>query len=270
MLPPFVPPSARISTEDLPLITEFVVTRTERSFEAPTAFDIDRPTRPEAATAALPSIDEFVMAPASVATQDGEPNEHDEFVQKTSRSSSGTYEASRERREAASAPPQTSSADALGADILLVGHHAPTGSEDAVVNQTVEPLDAWTASASGGARPTGDQSTGKRTGADDNRTPAASQSAPEEWVSQERDAFDWKSAANLAVQPADEQRAAEEWSSTEWDRTGGTMQDHVAAMLANVARRVRSGELEVQGSKQMGTEAALVSVLAALLAESSK
>jgi hypothetical protein len=41
-------------------------------------------------------------------------------------------------------------------------------------------------------------------------------------------------------------------------------------MLAQVSRRVRSGELEVQGSKQMGSEAALVAALSALLAESAK
>ncbi|HXF23077.1 MAG TPA: hypothetical protein VN602_01065, partial [Gemmatimonadaceae bacterium] len=94
--------------------------------------------------------------------------------------------------------------------------------------------------------------------------------APEVWVSEERDAFDWHAVANLTVPPAEEQRAAEEWSSTEWDRSSGSMQDHIAAQLAQVSRRVRSGELEVRGSKQMGPEAALVAALAALLSEQGR
>jgi hypothetical protein len=89
-------------------------------------------------------------------------------------------------------------------------------------------------------------------------------------VAEERDAFDWHAAANLAVPPAEAQRAADEWSSTEWNRSGGSIQDHIATLLVQLSRRVRSGELEVQGSKQMGTEAALVAALSALLAESAR
>ncbi|MEO8944967.1 MAG: hypothetical protein ABI338_00610, partial [Gemmatimonadaceae bacterium] len=95
----------------------------------------------------------------------------------------------------------------------------------------------------------------------------AAQLSPEVWVAEERDAFDWHGVANLTVAPADAQRAADDWSTTEWERSSGSVQDHVAALVAQVARRVRNGELEILGSKQMGTEAALVAVLSALLSE---
>ena len=53
----------------------------------------------------------------------------------------------------------------------------------------------------------------------------------------------------------------------------GQMMDvplNVSTLLAQISRRVRSGELEVQGSKQMSAESALVAALGALLAESAK
>jgi hypothetical protein len=156
------------------------------------------------------------------------------------------------------------------------------GAETPIVNQVREPADAWAESAGGesateaaaeSAPEAGTVEEPGPSGQDESATIEAeptAQPAPEVWVAEERDAFDWHGVASLAVPPAEEQRAAEEWSSTEWERSGGSVQDHVAGLLAQVGRRIRSGELEVQGSKQMGTEAALVAALAALLAESKK
>jgi hypothetical protein len=153
--------------------------------------------------------------------------------------------------------------------MLLTGHHAPSGAEGAVVNEIAEPTDAWAASAAAGGSEPPPPEPAKASSEEVSKPPAAPLTvASEVWVAEERDAFDWKGVANLAVPPAEAQRAAEEWSATEWDRSSGSLQDHVAGLLSQVSRRVRSGELEVQGSKQMGPEAALVAALAAMLGES--
>jgi hypothetical protein len=253
MLPPFVPPSARVSNETLPLITEFVIDPVERSFDNSFSTSGDSVG---IAVATLPSIDEFIRTEAAPEQETGteaevEAESVDEFVQRTSRSPWGTYEA---QSEVSGEPHAAPASLPLEPDLLAIEHRSPSGAEDAIVNEVVEPAEAWAASAAG-----------PREGA----PPAAEPSpvAPEGWVAEERDAFDWKAAANLAVPPAEEQRAADEWSSTEWDRSSGSVQEHIATVLAQVSRRVRAGELEVQGSKQMGPEAAIVAVLAALLAE---
>ncbi|MDQ6737668.1 MAG: hypothetical protein M3Z30_08205 [Gemmatimonadota bacterium] len=273
MLPPFVPPSVRIASESLPLITEFVVDRVERSFGNPSPNFASFGSSQDSGVATLPSIDEFIVD----ASEEPSLGESEDFVRRTSRSASGAYEATQEAPGATQYAPNTSAPtapadvveDPVEADTLLGGHRPPVGSSDAIVNETVEDVAAWEASA---AVETRQDSAALRpdatSGAEEPSAP--SQNAPEEWVAQERDAFDWKSVASLAVPPAEDQRAAEEWSSTEWDKGGGTLQDHVSSLLSQIARRVRSGELEIQGSRQMGTEAALVSVLAALLAESEK
>jgi len=256
MLPPFVPPSARVSSETLPLITEFVIDRAEHSFGS--SFKASGGSA-GAAVATLPSIDEFVRE------EPERKQSADEFVQRTSRSPWGTYEA---QHEVGSPAAPTSSA--LEPDLLATEHHKPSGSEDAIVNETVEPAEAWAASAASSRTESATPTQAPKAAVAEPITgtsPASSQIAPEVWVTEERDAFDWHGVANLAVPPAEAQRAAEEWSSTEWDRSSGSVQDHVASLLAQVSRRVRSGELEVQGSKQMGADAALVAVLAALLAE---
>ncbi|HXF24681.1 MAG TPA: hypothetical protein VN602_09175 [Gemmatimonadaceae bacterium] len=259
MLPPFVPPAARVSSETLPLITEFVVDRIEHSFES--SFNLSAGSG-AVATATLPSIDEFVLhEPESAQHAD------DEFMQRTSRSPWGTYEAEHEVDRGTPLP--ATPAAALEPDLLPIDdHHAPSsGSQEAIVNETAERADAWAATAGSGSEATAS----KTPGAVSDAPPAhPSPVAPEVWVSEERDAFDWHAVANLTVPPAEEQRAAEEWSSTEWDRSSGSMQDHIAAQLAQVSRRVRSGELEVRGSKQMGPEAALVAALAALLSEQGR
>jgi|GEM_PF-1134652 len=258
MLPPFVPPSARVATETLPSITEFVVDRVEHPFDS--SFRIDgRPA--DGGVATLPSIDEFVLtAPAS---PDAAETFEGEFVQRTSRNPWGEYEAQHAVSGAATAEPQPKSAAALEPDLVPTERRTPpSGSEDAIVNEVAEPVEAWAASA---ARASNVAPARPEAAPEPSATGAPV--APEVWVSEERDAFDWHGVANLAVPPAEEQRAAEEWSSTEWERSSGSVQDHVASLVAHIARRVRAGEIEVQGSKQMGPEAALVAVLSALLAE---
>jgi len=260
MLPPFVPPTARVSSETLPLITEFVVDRVERSFES--SFSPSGGSQ-AVATATLPSIDEFVRdEPESVQDAD------DEFMQRTSRSPWGTYEAEHERDDAPGVPLASTPAEALEPDLIAIDEFRspPAGSEDAIVNEIAEPAEAWAASA--GSRADTEAEEASPSAAE--TPPAHSPIASEVWVAEERDAFDWHAVASLAVPPAEEQRAAEEWSATEWDRSSGSMQDHIAAQLAQVSRRIRSGELEVRGSKQMGPEAALVAALAALLSEQGR
>ncbi len=258
MLPPFVPPSVRVASETLPLITEFVVDRTEHSFGS--SFEPAGGSK-EAAVATLPSIREFVRDD-SVDVAHGD----EEFVNRTSRSPWGSYEA---QHEISGSPAPVAPASAtVQPDLLLDAHHSPLGAADAIVNETAGGAEAWAASAARGRGEANVSAASASSAAPaSNATPAPSQNAPELWVAAERDAFDWHAAANLAVPPAEERRAAEEWSSTEWERSSGSVQDHVAALLAQVSRRVRAGELEVTGSKQMGPEAALVAVLAALLAE---
>jgi hypothetical protein len=250
------------------MITEFVVDRVEQSFDS--SFDTSG-AAVGLAVATLPSIDDFVRSDsAQSAAESGAATSQDEFVSRTSRSPWGTYEASHAGAEAADEPVPASAS--LEPDLHPTESHTPpAGSEDAVVNEIVEPAEAWAASAAGGEAatpsPERDESAAKTS---EPVSAGAAQPAPEVWVDEERDAFDWNAVASLTVPPAEEQRAAEEWSSTEWERSSGSVQDHVATLLAQVSRRIRAGELEVQGSKQMGAEAALVAVLGALLAESAK
>jgi hypothetical protein len=265
------------------MITEFVVDKLERSFAS--SFSTSG-VSVGIAVATLPSIDEFVAdEPERDQPADAEPTHApaaagaaeapDEFVQRTSRSPWGTYEA-RHEVSGTPAPPQSPPAVAsLAADLLSADSYVPVvGPEAAVVNEVATPADAWEASARTVGTPEPDAEPAREAtlapGGEEAAGPAsAPQAAPEVWVAEERDAFDWHGVANLAIPPAEEQRAAEEWSSTEWERSAGSAQEHIAAVLAQLSRRIRSGELEVQGSKQMGTEAALVAALSALLAESN-
>ncbi|MEO7218612.1 MAG: hypothetical protein ABI026_10500 [Gemmatimonadaceae bacterium] len=275
MLPPFVPPSVRVASENLPLITDFVIDRVEHSFES--SFSIGDTA--EGGVATLPSIEEFVLQDPGQGRHEpaAETTEDEQLIQRVSRSPSGAYEAKHEVPGGAGGA--TTSAPAHGTlepDLLLDRRRPLPGSQDAVVNEVVEPVDAWEASAARAVadRPGSAEDATVLSGSSETLVSPAEAvgtppAAPEVWVAEERDAFDWHAVAHLAAPPAEAQRAAEEWSSTEWDRTG-SVQDHVAAMLAQVSRRVRSGELEVQGSKQMGSEAALVAALSALLAEATK
>ena len=240
MLPPFVPPSARVASENLPLITEFLVDRIEHSFES--SFSLSGEEAGGVAT--LPSIDKFVRDGATGARKPETSPADDEFVQRTSRSPWGTYEAKHE--VGGNAAGASLSHAALEPDLLLGGHRsAPIGSQDAIVNQVAEPADAWAAST------TSARTNAASDGPVAEDAAAPSTAAPEVWVAEERDAFDWHAAANLATPPAEAQRAADEWSSTEWERSSGSVQDHIAAVLAQLSRRVRSGELEVQGGQRI-------------------
>ena len=270
MLPPFVPPSARAAGEKLPSITDFVIGHVEQSFDnsfhLPGASD-------EGAVATLPSIQEFVMNAGVDAGMDAgmdaeqSGGDEDEFVQRTSRSPWGGYEATHEVAGGVPDASDLSASSRLEPDLLLDQHRHQAGSPDAVVNETVEPVDAWTASAAPARSDASSVEASPEQVSDAAEAPSTA--APEVWVAEERDSFDWHAVANLAVPPADAQRAADEWSSTEWERSNGSVQDHIATLLAQISRRVRSGELEVHGTKQMGTEAALVAALSALLAEST-
>jgi hypothetical protein len=226
MLPPFVPPSVRAATETLPLITEFVINRTERSLEpqssqeafltAPVILGAPRIVPPDvAATMApetpvvatpvheppvleqLPSIDEFLWTEPKEAEQ-GSPAELEPLLEQVM-----------EQQPAADVVP-----------------------EPAVV-----------------------------------ATAPIAEPEPTGWVDEERNAFDWQSVAQLAPAVDEERRAAEEWQRTEWDSPATTGAEHVASVLVQVARLVRSGELRVDASRGMSTEAALAAVLAALLSD---
>lgn len=264
MLPPFVPPSARVSTETLPLITDFVMDRIEQPFD--TSFHMNGDDE-AGVVATLPSIDEFLRDTPEIDVNAETPD--DEFVQRTSRSPWGTYEAQHEVSGLSATAYPSIPAAALQPDLMPVERRTPpSGAEDAIVNEVAEPVEAWEASAASvsPAKPLLGSTSPVPQSPNGPEAPAA-QLSPEVWVAEERDAFDWHGVANLTVAPADAQRAADDWSTTEWERSSGSVQDHVAALVAQVARRVRNGELEILGSKQMGTEAALVAVLSALLSE---
>ena len=84
------------------------------------------------------------------------------------------------------------------------------------------------------------------------------------WVNDERNAFDWQAMAALAIKHEEEHRATDEWASTNWESSPSDA-DHVAAMLIQVARRVKSGELLVAATRGMSTEATMAATLMALL-----
>jgi hypothetical protein len=85
------------------------------------------------------------------------------------------------------------------------------------------------------------------------------------WIAEERNAFDWQSAAGLAVRQNEERRADDEWATTNWDRGTPSEAEQVATLLNQVVRRVRAGELKVDATRGMSAESALAATLAALL-----
>lgn len=93
--------------------------------------------------------------------------------------------------------------------------------------------------------------------------------SPEPWTTGEWTRFDWSAAA--ALTPDERERAAAAWSDLDWDEDararGRSRGETVAGTLEEVARRIRSGELQVRGPTGMSEEAAIASVLAALLAQ---
>lgn len=271
MLPPFVPPSARVANAPLPMITEFVIDRVDHSREATlvaTPEFTPQRERPRAFGEELPSIDDFLWRPrladepdalgpiGATAAQDGIPAD---LPQEHAPIPSGTL---------AFVEPELEDAHPAGVPAPIVNDEATEGA-------------AWSAAAAdaalearevGGAPPEVDEPSGEAEAA---LTPASevphqpvAPQGTDSWVTEERDAFDWQGVASLAAGPDEERRAAEDWSSTQWEKSSpDAAQDHVAGLLSQVARRVRSGELTVQGSRQMTPEAALAAVLAALLSD---
>lgn len=69
----------------------------------------------------------------------------------------------------------------------------------------------------------------------------------------------------LAIRQNEERRAEEEWVATSWEKSMESTLDHVATMLMQVARRVRAGEIRIEGPLGMSAEAALAATLTALL-----
>jgi hypothetical protein len=84
------------------------------------------------------------------------------------------------------------------------------------------------------------------------------------WMSDERNAFDWQAVAALTTKQDDEHRATDEWSATNWESSSSDA-DHIAAMLIQIARQIKSGELVVAATRGMTTEATLAATLMALL-----
>lgn len=98
------------------------------------------------------------------------------------------------------------------------------------------------------------------------------ESTLENWLTQERDSFDWSSMADLAYRSSrmsvgtdeEAEKAEAEWSSTDWNSPASASNSQLASMLIQLAKRVKSGELEVE-ARGTTTEAALASLLSALL-----
>lgn len=272
MLPPFVPPSARVPAQPLPLITEFVVDRGEWATSAASVTTASAATGPWKAQAngtshelMLPSIDEFLMRAPVIAHSEAEPaDSHDPSADPSAAvpeaSAASVHESAPETQpEQPDEQPEEQQQPEAAADERqssgpMQQEAEPGASEQSHAHSDQEPAIDEVAQT----EPSGDL-------ADSNRP--ASQTSSEAWIREERDSFNWQSAANLAAGPEDERRASEEWSSTDWDPRAGGSQEHVVALLAQVARRVRSGELQVNGARVVTAEAALAAVLAALLAE---
>lgn len=91
------------------------------------------------------------------------------------------------------------------------------------------------------------------------------------WILEEWEQYDWKKAATLTADP-DIVAAQQAWGDLDWegDADGGgevrqRVPEMVATILEGIARRIRSGDVRVNGKPGMTDEAALTAVLAALL-----
>lgn len=98
----------------------------------------------------------------------------------------------------------------------------------------------------------------------------------EDWLSRERNSFDWEAVATLATsalskvdmeEDDEDARAAMEWENTDWDSPPSSGKDQVATVLMRLARRIKNGDLVIDTTKAASIEAALASVLSALLSE---
>ncbi len=238
MLPPFVPPSARGSSASLPLITTFVLDRSAESWSEEQGGGAATMVSPP--DEQLPSIDEFLLVEARGG--DTEPD--------ASQSSATT-----EDRPLSEAAPPSHAPAAEGLDDAIQSFSETPWIPEPIVNDVVEAAEDWEASASEPPAPRGEQSAVREEAG----------ASSEGWVADERDAFDWQGVSTLGTPADDVGRAADEWSSTEWGRGTSSANEQIAALLLRLARRVRAGEIVLPGAKQMSQEAALASVLAALL-----
>jgi hypothetical protein len=91
------------------------------------------------------------------------------------------------------------------------------------------------------------------------------------WILEEWEQYDWKKAATLTGDP-DIVAAQDAWSDLDWesDAAGSDIgrqrpPEMVAAILEGIAQRIRAGDVQVSGTPGMTDEAALTTVLAALL-----
>lgn len=266
MLPPFVPPSARASAQPLPLITEFVVDRVERSFEPHVprpAWEVAEPDT-GGLTATLPSIDEFLLQHAESAIGTDISEEAVSTAAPPVEDVTATVERSTDVSQPVAPEGETAPEDDMAAaeesvgveqaDQSLVGGVEEVSAPEPV---TQEPLSKEPERQ--------DPDVDRAEHLEEVFPVAEPVMAGETWVAEERDAFDWQGAATLAPAEDEERRAAADWSSTDWDHKGTSTQDYIVSLLAQVARRVRSGELHVHGNRAMTAEAALAAVLAALL-----
>lgn len=295
MLPPFVPPSARVPKEPLPLITEFVIERTESVAvaeppEAPQPAEASAPPRAWTSDSEipLPSIDEFVIRrseserPVAAAAAPVPPEIEPE---PEAPAASATSEAAPEARSEPSGAEQGEGAPAQEAPTeveaalatsvqdepaLPAAEETPPG---AVFNDESGKVEASTPGVSAEEAWAASSMSAAALGAEsvEQPTPAAAPGAPaEEWVADERDAFDWQRMSGLAASPDEARRAADDWAATSWDRGHKSEHEHVAAALVQIARRIRAGELKVEVPQQATAEASLAAVLAALLADSDR
>lgn len=283
LLPPFVPPSARIPVAPNPLATsvsspsELPAATLSSSQISQVSQDIEtlqasQNTVPQLETvetvveysASLPSIEEFVLRapyegtaeepvfvsttptthiPESIVLRDGT-----ELVQLGGLSSTSLEEAEENNEQKSALGSESFVADTQS---LAQQNQAqtPAAPEAPLTTGSAAPESPLTAVSAGAEEPAG-------------------------WVAEERDSFDWNAVAQLAAQaePLTEDEAARaeaEWLATDWGAIDKSSNEQVASILMKLAKRIKAGQLEVDVQKQATTEAALISVLSALLSKSN-
>lgn len=289
MLPPFVPPSARAATEALPLITEFVRHPVEHSsgrfwkgenqlstivaepevadhHEVVTAAEVG--AAPEAALdVALPSITEF-LADLPARTAAGAPSVP---VDRPLRSWHHVPENVAQLSDPETLPEPVEDVPVINA-IPIVNEYASSVAEHRVTSvdhvdapvETAAPVDLATQASLD--MESEREAPGVHTVPTSETEPEVAGAPEAKWIAEERNSFDWQSLANLAAARQNEERRAEDdWATTTWDRKAQSESEQVAALLNQVVRRVRTGELKVEATRGMSAESALAATLAALL-----
>lgn len=290
MLPPFVPPSARKANDRLPSINDFVVEPqtkpVEQAVAAPLAAGIQNaitgsssdetplvgpPGIPgvgggsesrEIESGSGETVGEVVAGFASRAPEASDACNVVRPVIEYSNSLPSIEEFVARAPYVATAPEAVSGVSVNESEFVQIGLSSRIESEVQAEPQVVEhPVTA--------IKTEGDTTIVTPQGG---AVPATDATASNDWVDAERDSFDWQSVANLATPPAetlldDEQRAADAWMSTDWSTPSSSPTEHIASVLLQLARRVRSGELEVDAPRGTSTEAAVAAVLTALLSQ---